>query len=74
MKNCRKLKEVWEKNFRIEYETDAIKDQNSTLELQKTEFSLCSEFLTILGLFIYTVKLKKLKNRGVYKQQATASE
>jgi signal transduction histidine kinase len=59
-----------EKFSRIEYETDAIKDQNSTLELQNRNLVYALSFLTILGLFIYTVKTQKTKNRELlYKQQ-----
>jgi hypothetical protein len=60
---------VWEISSLIEYETDAIKDQNSTLELQNRNLGLCFSILTILGLFIYN-QAQKTKNRELlYKQQ-----
>jgi hypothetical protein len=40
-----------DKFSRIEYETDAIKDQNSTLELQNKDLAVFFSILTILGLF-----------------------
>jgi signal transduction histidine kinase len=59
-----------DKFSRIEYETDAIKDQNSTLELQNRNLVYAFSILTILGLFIYIVKAQKTKNRELlYKQQ-----
>ena len=59
-----------EKFSRIEYETDAIKDQNSTLELENRNLVYAFSLLTILGLFIYIVKAQKTKNRELlYKQQ-----
>jgi signal transduction histidine kinase len=59
-----------DKFSRIEYETDAIKDQNSTLELQNRNLVYALSILTILGLFIYTIKTQKTKNRELlYKQQ-----
>jgi hypothetical protein len=58
-----------ERNSRIEYETDQIKDQNSSLEVQNRNLVYAIGFLTILGLSIYIIKLKKLKQRVLYKQQ-----
>jgi hypothetical protein len=52
-----------ERNSRIEYETDQIKDQNSFFRGSKSKFSLRYWFLTILGLSIYIIKTKKTKNR-----------
>jgi signal transduction histidine kinase len=63
-------RKVGEKFSRIEYETDAIKDQNSTLELQNRNLVYAFSILTILGLFIYIVKAQKTKNRELlYKQR-----
>jgi signal transduction histidine kinase len=58
-----------ERNSRIEYETDQIKDQNSSLEVQNRNLVYAIGLLTILGLSIYIIKLKKLKQRVLYKQQ-----
>jgi signal transduction histidine kinase len=58
-----------EKFSRIEYETDQIKDQNSSLEVQNRNLVYAIGLLTILGLSIYIIKLKKLKQRVLYKQQ-----
>lgn len=59
-----------EKFSRIEYETNEIKDQNSTLqEKNKTlvyVFSIC----TLLGLFFYVYKTQQVKNRELlFKQE-----
>lgn len=59
-----------EKFSRIEYETNEIKDQNSSLqEKNKTlvyVFSIC----TLLGLFFYVYKTQQAKNRELlFKQQ-----
>lgn len=59
-----------EKFSRIEYETDQIKDQNSSLEVQNRNLVYAIGLLTILGLSIYIIKTKKTKNREfLYKQQ-----
>jgi signal transduction histidine kinase len=63
-------RKMGDKFSRIEYETDAIKDQNSTLELQNRNLVYAFSILTILGLFIYIVKAQKTKNRELlYKQR-----
>lgn len=59
-----------EKFSRIEYETSAVKDENSNLqEKNKTliyVFSIC----TLIGLFFYVYKTQQAKNRElVFKQQ-----
>jgi hypothetical protein len=38
---------------RIEYETDQIKDQNSSLEVQNRNLVYAIGLLTILGLYLY---------------------
>jgi signal transduction histidine kinase len=59
-----------EKFSRIEYETDQIKDENSYLEVQNRNLLFALSILTIVGLFIYTIKTQKAKNRELlYKQQ-----
>lgn len=59
-----------EKFSRIEYETDRIKTENSSLEVQNRNLVYVFSFLTILGLFFYIIKAQKTKNRELlYKQQ-----
>jgi signal transduction histidine kinase len=59
-----------EKFSRIEYETDQIKGQNSSLEVQNRNLVYILSFVTLLGLSIYTIKAQKTKNRVLlYKQQ-----
>lgn len=63
-------RKVGEKFSRIEYETDQIKSQNSSLELQNRNLVYVFSVLTILGLFLYIIKAQKTKNRELlYKQQ-----
>lgn len=55
---------------RIEYETDKIKGEYSDLEVKNRNLVYIFSFLTILGLFIYIVKVQKAKTRELlYKQQ-----
>jgi hypothetical protein len=70
MKDCKRKNVVWREISRIEYETDQIKDQNSSLEVQNRNLVYAIGLLTILGLSIYIIKLKKLKQRVLYKQTA----
>lgn len=59
-----------DKFSRIEYETDRIKTENSSLELQNRNLVYVFSALTILGLFLYIIKAQKTKNRELlYKQQ-----
>ncbi len=63
-------RKMGEKFSRIEYETNEIKDQNSSLqEKNKTlvyVFSIC----TLIGLFFYVYKTQQAKNRElIFKQQ-----
>ncbi|UUF15335.1 MULTISPECIES: ATP-binding protein [Flavobacterium] len=63
-------RKMGEKFSRIEYETNEIKDQNSSLqEKNKTlvyVFSIC----TLIGLFFYVYKTQQAKNRELlFKQQ-----
>jgi len=59
-----------EKFSRIEYETDQIKNQNSSLEVQNRNLVYAFSLITILGLFLYIIKAQKNKNRVLlYKQQ-----
>lgn len=63
-------RKMGDKFSRIEYETDQIKDQNSSLELQNKNLAYALSFLTILGLSTYIIKTQKTKNRELlYKQQ-----
>jgi signal transduction histidine kinase len=59
-----------DKFSRIEYETDKIKTENSSLEVQNRNLVYVFSLLTILGLFLYIIKAQKTKNRELlYKQQ-----
>ena len=59
-----------DKFSRIEYETDKIKDENTTLADQNRNLVYAFSFVTILGLFLYIIKAQKTKNRELlYKQQ-----
>jgi len=63
-------RKMGDKFSRIEYETDQIKDQNSSLELQNRNLVYVFSALTILGLFLYIIKAQKTKNTELlYKQQ-----
>ncbi|CAM2844008.1 tetratricopeptide repeat-containing sensor histidine kinase [Flavobacterium frigoris] len=63
-------RKMGEKFSRIEYETDEIKGQNSSLELQNRNLVYIFSFVTILGLFLYIIKDQKTRNRVLlYKQQ-----
>jgi signal transduction histidine kinase/Flp pilus assembly protein TadD len=59
-----------DKFSRIEYETDKIKTENSSLEVQNRNLVYLFSALAILGLFLYILKSQKTKNRELlYKQQ-----
>lgn len=59
-----------DKFSRIEYETDQIKDENTSLTVQNRNLVYIFSFITILGLFLYIIKAQKTKNRKLlYKQQ-----
>jgi signal transduction histidine kinase/Flp pilus assembly protein TadD len=59
-----------DKFARIEYETDRIKTENSSLEVQNRNLVYLFSALAILGLFLYIIKAQKTKNRELlYKQQ-----
>ncbi|WP_369765842.1 tetratricopeptide repeat protein [Flavobacterium sp. WC2429] len=59
-----------DKFSRIEFETDKIKDENSSLADQNRNLVYVFSFITILGLFLYIIKAQKTKNRELlYKQQ-----
>jgi signal transduction histidine kinase len=59
-----------DKFSRIEYETDRIKTENSSLEVQNRNLVYLFSALAILGLFLYIIKAQKTKNRELlYKQQ-----
>jgi signal transduction histidine kinase len=59
-----------DKFSRIEYETDQIKDENTSLEVQNRNLVYILSFVTLLGLSIYTIKAQKTRNRVLlYKQQ-----
>ncbi|MBA0885391.1 tetratricopeptide repeat-containing sensor histidine kinase [Flavobacterium undicola] len=63
-------RKMGEKFSRIQYDTDQIKGENSTLETKNRNLVYFFSGLTILGLFFYIIKSQKAKNRELlYKQQ-----
>jgi signal transduction histidine kinase len=63
-------RKMGDKFSRIEYETDRIKTENSSLEVQNRNLVYLFSALAILGLFLYILKSQKTKNRELlYKQQ-----
>jgi signal transduction histidine kinase len=63
-------RKMGDKFSRIEYETDQIKDENTTLTAQNRNLVLLFGGFVILGLFLYIIKAQKAKNRELlYKQQ-----
>jgi signal transduction histidine kinase len=63
-------RKMGDKFSRIEYETDRIKTENSSLEVQNRNLVYLFSALAILGLFLYIIKAQKTKNRELlYKQQ-----
>ncbi|RVT78286.1 tetratricopeptide repeat-containing sensor histidine kinase [Flavobacterium sufflavum] len=63
-------RKMGEKFSRIEYETDQIKGENSSLETKNRNLVYFFSGFTILGLFFYIIKSQKAKNRELlYKQQ-----
>jgi signal transduction histidine kinase len=66
----KKERKMGEKFSRIQYDTDQIKGENSTLETKNRNLVYFFSGLTILGLFFYIIKSQKAKNRELlYKQQ-----
>ena len=63
-------RKMGEKFTRIEYETDEIKSENTDLVVQNRNLILFFSGIGILGLFIFTIKTQKAKNRELlFKQQ-----
>jgi signal transduction histidine kinase len=61
---------IADKFTRIEYETDQIKSENTSLTVQNRNLLYGFSFFTILGLFLYIIKAQKAKNRELlYKQE-----
>ncbi len=59
-----------EKFARIEYETDQIKDENTSLTTQNRNLVYIFGSILILGMFLYIIKAQKTKNRELlYKQE-----
>jgi hypothetical protein len=56
--NCKARAKVGE-ILRIEYETDAIKDQNSTFRTSKQKLSLCFQYFNDFGIIYLHRKRKK---------------
>ena len=63
-------RKMGEKFSRIEYETNEIKDQNSSLEIQNRTLVYVFSIFSLIGLFFYIYKTQKAKNRELlFKQQ-----
>ncbi|TDD99866.1 tetratricopeptide repeat-containing sensor histidine kinase [Flavobacterium cellulosilyticum] len=61
---------IADKFTRIEYETEAIKDENSALTEQNRNLVYIFGSILILGMFLYIIKAQKTKNRELlYKQE-----
>jgi signal transduction histidine kinase len=61
---------IGDKFTRIEYETDQIKEENSSLTTQNRNLVYIFGSILILGMFIYIIKAQKAKNRELlYKQE-----
>lgn len=61
---------IADKFTRIEYETDAIKEENSALTEQNRNLVYIFGSILILGMFLYIIKAQKTKNRELmYKQE-----
>ena len=61
---------IVDKFSRIEYETDQIKNENTSLTVQNRNLLYGFSFFTILGLFLYVIKAQKAKNRELlFKQE-----
>ena len=59
-----------EKFSRIEYETDEIKQENTTLTAQNRNLVYIFGSILILGMFLYIIKAQKSKNRELlFKQE-----
>lgn len=61
---------IADKFTRIEYETDQIKDENTSLTTQNRNLVYIFGSILILGMFIYIIKAQKAKNRELlFKQE-----
>ena len=61
---------IGEKFTRIEYETDQIKEENSSLTTKNRNLVYIFGSVLILGMFLYIIKAQKTKNRELlYKQE-----
>ena len=61
---------IGDKFTRIEYETDQIKEENSSLTTQNRNLVYIFGSILILGMFIYIIKAQKAKNRELlFKQE-----
>ena len=63
-------RKMGDKFTRIEYETDQIKDENTTLTTQNRNLVYIFGSILILGMFLYIIKAQKAKNRELlFKQE-----
>ena len=63
-------RKMLDKFTRIEYETDEIKDENTSLEVQNRNLVYFFSGLAMLGLLLFVIKSQKAKNRELlFKQE-----
>ncbi|MFV8374852.1 tetratricopeptide repeat-containing sensor histidine kinase [Flavobacterium sp. LB1P62] len=63
-------RKMGDKFSRIEYETDQIKGENTSLETKNRNLLFGFSAFTMLGLFLYIIKAQKTKNRELlFKQE-----
>lgn len=63
-------RKMGDKFTRIEYETNEIKSENSSLEIQNRTLVYVFSIFSLIGLFFYIYKIQKAKNRELlFKQQ-----
>ncbi|WP_395048776.1 tetratricopeptide repeat protein [Flavobacterium sp.] len=61
---------IADKFTRIEYETDEVKQENTSLTTQNRNLVYIFGFVLILGMFLYIIKAQKSKNRELlFKQE-----
>jgi signal transduction histidine kinase len=69
-------RKMGEKFSRIEYETNEIKDQNTSLNIQNRNLIYFFTIFGLVGIFFYIYKIQKAKNRELLfrQQQQVANE
>lgn len=62
-------RKMGDKFTRIEYETNEIKNENSSLEIQNRTLVYVFSIFSLIGLFFYIYKIQKAKNRELLFRQ-----